>query len=996
MDQFHRKMGTQQPRGSQQRPVYRQQNMTSNRSMSGNVQVGRVTSKPVNQQRVVQSVQNGQQKRVQKKENFTTSTTMISILDKISAVCIFLLFFGLPLFFLNLTYQGIGFEKQYYFYFWTFLGVIALITQGMLEGKIDIRRTALDIPLVVLWVVCFASMMFSVDRYHSFFGFFGNPVNGFMSLTAAILAYYLIVSYTLKKRVNLIWWAITFSGSIVVIWSFFATMRFVPTNILQYISPSLTGSFTSLAIFIGMMLPVFIVSFSILDQSKGKSFKRSVLMGIFFLMIILDMFTLSILHGYVQWYIILFAIFLLLVFTISQIIKVSSKTSSMIIFVFLSMFILWMWGQPIISVKPIQSETSINYSLSFDIAKEAIKNKPIFGSGPGTYGYNFSLHRPKDLNKSGQYDIRFYSDRGVFMESISTIGLAGMIALVIVVLTYVSTVVLSFIRSQDDDVNVVSLGLFIASVVAIIYGMFWAVDGMIILYGLLISALTIGLLCSSSDDSDEKFTLSVKTSPQYALSFAFLSILVALGMIFGFVTLGKMFIADIHAGNALKARTEGDFVKSSDFFHKAVNFNEKEGRYFTVIGQYGLDLANVELAKPEEERNDEIVAQYISGATGATTSGKDRMPNDVLANETKGFVYENSGGFVSGALSTAMNSYERASELEPYNPYLDVAVGKLKLIEAQTKGEDAVEEKKTLVNEAKTSFEAAKEKTTFDYDGQEISLFAPAHYYISVVEEALGNIDASIEAMTSAVQVMQLTGGNTEEVLSRQINYGFNLARLLQVRGTEDDMKNAENLLLQIIGINDQEVNSHLSLGLLYEKQGKRDEAVSEYQKIIKILPQEDLKAQENIQSLIDTVEQGGSNVDVSSQNNAEESSVNDDDQEEADAEKENVNMIIIKRGDVGDRAERGRKALSAQGFDSKIREEGDAKFEGVTVMYGSQSNHNERQRIIRVLENEFSEIDVERNDEEVGIYNHDIVVVIGVEKGSKNDNESEEEESEE
>ena len=933
--------------------------------------------------------QNQSGKSSLQKESFIASETTIKILDKISSVCVFMLFFGLPLFFINLTYQGIGFEKQYYFYLWTFLGVVALIAQGMLGGKIEIRRTTLDIPLGILWIVLLISTLFSVDKYHSIFGFFGTPVNGLIGVTAAILAYYLIVSYVSRKRVSFIWWAIVFSGSIVVIWSFLATMRFVPNIVLQYISPSLTGSFTSLTVFLGMMLPVFIVSFSLLDWGGMASIKKKILAALIFIVTILDTITLSVLYGYVQWYVILLAIALLLVFSISRLVKVSQKTTSMTIVVFLLMFIFWMWSAPIITRTAIQPEASVKHSLSFDIAKEAIKNKPIFGSGPGTYGYNFSLHRPKDLNKSGQYDIRFYSDKGIFMESISTTGLAGMIALTVVVLTYISTAGVAFMRSQDDEVKIVSLGLFVSSIIALVYSLFSAIDGMIILYGVLLGAFTVGLLRGSLDgDNDEKLSLSMTASPQHALSFAFLSLLVAVGVIFGFVTLGKMFVADVHAGSALRARATGDFVRSSDLFRKAVLLNGKEGRYFTVIGQYGLDLANVELAKPDGERNDDDIRSYVQGAAGAATSGKDLMPNDVLANETKGFIYENSGGYVSGSLPAALSSYERASELEPYNPYLDIAIGKLKLVEAQSKGEDAVEEKTALVDEAKTSFESAKEKTTFDYDGQELSLFAPAHYYLSVVEEALGNTDDAIDAMTSALQATQLSGGDQQQTLSRQINYGFNLARLLQVRGTDDDIRNAEALLKGIIGVNDQEVNSHLSLGLLYEGQERRDEAVSEYKKILTILPEGDEKSRDNIQNLIDTVEQGGSNVDVKERGSSEEidsvsseDELQEDEDEEIDIEEEQIDMIIIKRGDVGERADAGKEALAAQGFDVEIREESDAEFEGILVMYGSQSDRDDRQRIVSALEREFDVVETERNDEEVDTYNHDVIVVIGSEK---------------
>ncbi|MEA3322615.1 MAG: LytR C-terminal domain-containing protein [Patescibacteria group bacterium] len=990
MDEMTRNARTQQGMQGNQVPVGQPQSqnmrggMPNNRYRTGTQPQQNVRASGAGQKN--SQAQPPQQKKTKNKMTPMRSEKTVSILDKIVAVCIFMLFFGLPLFFLNMTYQGISFEKQYYFYFWVFIGVIAWATRGILGGKIEIRRTSLDIPLGIFWIVYLLATIFSVDKYHSFFGFFGNPVNGLMSITALILAYYLIVSYVSKKRVMMLWWAVVTSGSIVVVWSFLTTMRFVPQEILQYISPSLTGSFTSLAAFLSMMLPMFIISLSLLDTKEGKSIKAKILTGVLFIITILNTIALSVLFGYVRWYVVLAAIALILVFSISGYIKVAQKTSAISIVVFLLLVGFLIYGQPLFTRTAIQPEASLKMGLSLEVAKNAIKSKPILGSGPGTYGYDFSLHRPKELNMSGQYDIRFYSDRGVLLESVSTTGILGVIALFIIFLTYISTVVHAFARSEDDQSKVVSLGLFLTSLMAMICGMFWAVDGMIILYGVLLAAMSIGILRESlPEGGDNKLVLSMSSTPQNALSFAFLAILVAVGVIFGFVTLGKMFVADVHAGNALKARVQSNFEQSSEKFMQAVNLNGQEGRYFTIISQYALDLANMELAKGDENANSEKVASFVNSATGAATAGRDLMPNDVLANETAGFIYENSGGYVNGALTQAVASYERARELEPQNPYLDIAVGKLKLMEAQTKGEDATEEKTALINEAKTLFESAKEKTTFDYGEQEMSVFAPAYYYIAITEEALGNTDAAIEAMTTALQVAQYDGSlSGQQLLSRQINYGFNLARLLQVRGTDEDNKNAEELLLQIIGVNDQEINSHLNLGLLYERTGRRDEAVAEYKKILAMLPEEDEKARENIQGLIDTVEQGGSNVDVNNQGEVsdgmdtaeKESDVVEDEGDVEEAEK--VSVLVIGGNNSEAEAAQGQQLLEQEGYAVTEPRNEDVEHKGVVVMYSGDADRDEVRNIEKTLRAQFSNVTSERDDEETATYNHDIVVVVG------------------
>jgi len=303
-------------------------------------------------------------------------------------------------------------------------------------------------------------------------------------------------------------------------------------------------------------------------------------------------------------------------------------------------------------------------------------------------------------------------------------------------------------------------------------------------------------------------------------------------------------------------------------------------------------------------------------------------------------------------------------------------------MEAQTKGEDAVEEKNALIEEAKILFEEAKSKTTFELDGREISVFAPAYYYIAITEEALGNTDDAIKAMTTALQITQLDRNlSQQQLLSRQINYGFNLARLLQVRGTDEDNKNAENLLLQIIGVNDQEINSHLNLALLYERTDRNDDALAEYKKILAMLPEEDEKSRENIQSLIDTIEQGGSNIDISNKEGVEDGMSNDNTEMNTEVEEEvkQITLLIVGGKNSESDAADGYALFAQESYEltQNVRSE-DRNIDGVVVMYGGDVDKVDVRNIENTLKTKFDNVKSERNDEEVSTYNHDVVVIIG------------------
>ena len=91
--------------------------------------------------------------------------------DLIITAVLVLLFFGVPVFFTGLTFQGIAFEKQIFFYLCLLIGLVAWVSKGVMTGDMRIRRTPLDIPIVLFWLFSIVATVFSVDRWHSFWGF---------------------------------------------------------------------------------------------------------------------------------------------------------------------------------------------------------------------------------------------------------------------------------------------------------------------------------------------------------------------------------------------------------------------------------------------------------------------------------------------------------------------------------------------------------------------------------------------------------------------------------------------------------------------------------------------------------------------------------------------------------------------------------------------------------------------------------------------------------
>jgi len=119
-----------------------------------------------------------------------------------------------------------------------------------------------------------------------------------------------------------------------------------------------------------------------------------------------------------------------------------------------------------------------------------------------------------------------------------------------------------------------------------------------------------------------------------------------------------------------------------------------------------------------------------------------------------------------------------------------------------------------------------------------------------LTKDALGDVDGAIESMGNAL-VNERTN----------LNYIFNLARLYQERNVEDDSKTAEALYEYILTVNDKEINTHFSLGMLYEKMNKKDEAIKKYRDVLALLPDGSDQAEKQIQRMISNIQNGIENT---------------------------------------------------------------------------------------------------------------------------------------
>ena len=770
------------------------------------------------------------------------------LFDTVISVSLVALFFGLPLFFTGLTFQGIAFDKQMYFYVWLLIAIVAWVSKGVTLGEMHIRRTPIDIPIALFWLFYVVGAFFSVDRWHSFWGFFGDPSRGALSVTALVLTYYLVLSHFTLKRFRLIFGTFLLSSLILVVWSFLAVMNvhFLPGFLEQYAPISLIGTVSTLAMYLGLLVPLFLTAiFALWKDDAPKTKWRTVVTAFLFIGLILVLFLLLALYAFVPWIVFLSGLSFFMVYILAQIVRPSEQWTWVPMLVFALVLGFLMIGSNSLVRATLPVEVSPNISLSWQVAKETLKEHFAIGVGPGNYGYAFSLYRPMEYNLNTLYTLRFYQGTGLFFESLATIGVVGTILMLILGFSFLS-VGLYLLTYEKQRNKVYSLG-FWAVIIMFFIGAFLApINGSIILLCTLLSSLGLGILLMESGSEEKYLNLSFKAAPTFALALAFIFMVVSAGVAFVFVFMGKVFIADMTAGKAVRLASAAPSQDASILLARAIGWYPQEGRYFTRLGQEYISLANMEAGKPEAERDVNMVANYVRQAVMAGEQGRRLMPNDVMAVESLALIYENGSVYANDALPKAEEIYTRAKELEPHNPIFFLKLGQIKRTNGDAKPEGA--ERTALYTDARDLYQKAID---------EKNNLAVAYYNFAVIEARLKETDKAIDSAIQAV--------NNDP---KNLNYRYNLGVLYQLRAKEGDEKSAQDIFTDILKQNDKLVDVRLSLGLLFEKEGKRQDAMDEYQKILDVLPTDATgnmkQTRDQVQKLIENVKSGVGNLKTS------------------------------------------------------------------------------------------------------------------------------------
>ncbi len=761
------------------------------------------------------------------------------IFETISKFSIYSIVFSAPLFFLPFSQDFLGFPKHLLLVFLLAVGSIGYFFDRLFSGKTPFRgEKMLYIALIVILFSSFVSSALSLWKNNSFFG---NPLDiadSFSAIFAFVVFVFLFIQLFADKKnalfaLKLI--LISFSASAALAILQLHRIFILPIDFVKAVAFNTVGSINSVAILSAIFFPISIAF--LFHRSQGKKWIFCLTTFILLLSIILIGFKTA-------WFLLVFSAFIIFLFGVR---KFQGKSdfywmAALMTITVISIFFLFFPLRPKI-FPAIPVEVSPSFSSEVDILKgsfgEGAKNV-FFGSGPGTFVFNYSKFRSEAINLSIFWNNRFLSGNASFFDWIITRGILGLGSMVFLICLLVFSAFRIFVKkiSPQDD-NKIDIAFFSSAAGLIILTLFYAFNFVLWFIFWFFAALIFSLRANENYKAKSlggpfqpgklKKLLPRVFNPAIAAA------MIAILSVSLFFIQSTRYMADANYFEGTIALQSGNFSRAIDLTKKAFELNPSHDLYGRDLGQLHLARANEisgDVKITDQKEKETLIYQEIAKGVEAIGNAVNIGPFNVANWNVRGFFYRNLIGIDSAnkAGELAIDSYKKAIELEPNSPFAYGEIGRVYILIGQNF------EKQKLDEEKNEAFSFAIENLN-----RAIELkpdYAPAHYLMAVVYDQQGKIEEAIKKLGVAKNIAAHDAGIA-------FQRGLLFWRKNEYREAKKDFERA-------IELNPEFSNARYMLGLVLDKIGSKLEALNHFKRIEELNPEN-----QEIKKIIENLNEG-------------------------------------------------------------------------------------------------------------------------------------------
>ena len=747
-----------------------------------------------------------------------------SNLDKIGFYLILGVVVFLPLFFSTTDYFPTAATKTTVITL-SVLVIFALwLVAGLKTGSIEYPKGWLYPVGALVLLTYLLAAFFSNDLSLSFFGQ-GSEISTFGFIFGLFL-WLMLLPYFLKERKKFyyIYGAVIVTSVLIALYHLgriilvpFLGSTFLSFGYFNELTTNTIGKWNDLAVYFG------IISILSLTALENLSFQKPQLKYLFWLTFILSLSVVSVVNFALVWYLLgLFSIISLVYFVASGW-SSSGRTgeepqfripyASLLVLVLALIFLLGgLFGRQSLgsvlteALGISQVEARPTWSVTWDLAKTTIKTDPFFGVGPNRFVTVWLANKPAVVNGTIFWNTDFNSGIGFIPTLFITTGLVGAGPWLLFIILF-SLLGFRAVRSKSKDRlgRYFILSSFGVSLYLWLLMIFYNPSIVTIFFTFFFSGLFLASARSEGLLRTEKF-IFINNQRK-----SFLTVLVILLLfiitVSGGYFYGQKFISQslLERGRTLW-RQGGDIMKAEALATQAINLGVGAPGYRLLTDVY-LTNVNYFLDEVKAERItvEAVKADFIKVLGAAVKSANQAIALDRADYEnylSLGQVYETVIPLgLKGSYEGARKAYEQALFLNPLSPYLYLVLARVEVTNNDLK--------KAEVNALK----ALELKT--DY--------TDAAFLLSQIQISEGK---NKEALTS-LETASLYSAN-QPVIFFQIGI---------LKYSQKDYEGAGVAFEKAVKLNQNYSNALYFLGLSYEKLGKIDWALSVFNRVSLLNP---------------------------------------------------------------------------------------------------------------------------------------------------------------
>ena len=756
-------------------------------------------------------------------------------LFKASRWLFFAVAFLIPTWFL--TSGGLDIARSSVFGILAFLSLALYLGYAMLTGRILYAKSPLNVAVLSFFVVAAFATYFSRVQIFSFLTSDMIAERMLVLISIGVL-YFLTISLLRDRNDAILFFMLLVGGG--ALWGIIGLLGYFNIFVLPFsfaksnvFSP--TGSMNALGVLYGVFL-ISCIGFVLSMKEKIRTLPRSFQIGLF---VAIAVFCLNLLViNFLNEWIMLLISGLFLGWLYMRARSKEEKFPDLYVYILgalivLSIIFLFV-RVPLFSWVQIPPDVTPNYQGTVTIVKKVFGEgalRTLFGSGPGTFGYDYALYHDPLINLTNFWGTRFNQGYSFLTTATATMGLLGLLSLLSIIVVF-GLVCWKKIKSSASYDHPLFYATYGASLFLILSWVLYIESYTL----LLVSFLMLGVMVAISSHEENGFWSGERfldwKSSWSLFGASLIGFFIIICSFAGAYTYMQQYRAAIHLEKAVSFLQQGGNAEAAiSELEAARKLDPYSDSYLRFLGQAHLlkiqGTINSAFAGDSSQTVRDEFQKQVTAAVDAVKKALEINPMEAFNWRTAGALYKTILPIVQGADQSALGAYAQAARLDPMNPLVFTELGQVYLDIADTT--DLLATQQGVTQDRLKQLRDTKAQSLIQAGesfGQAVSVkedFATAHFLLSQVALRQGNLQKAI----ASTEVTLTKAPNDVGVL-------FQLGLLYYQSGRFEE---SGAVLERAVQLSPNYSNARYFLGLILDRKGLKSEAIGQFQEIEKLNP---------------------------------------------------------------------------------------------------------------------------------------------------------------